>query len=210
MLNYKWFSIGCIVIFLYNYLPSMIYPTKHIKLDNSYIQITGKINDTDSIIKLISNTTDQKIYLYINSAGGSAYAGTKLIANMLKQQISGKIFVCLANDASSIAFDIFQTCDVRYVSDKSFLFQHNVQIHFKGSINMLRELIPHLNYIEEILNKLDYRTAKKMKISYKTYKNKLEETLSAKSCKQILNLYLADTCVTVKSLLPRHLNKYYA
>ncbi len=61
------------------------------------------------------------LYLFVDSPGGSIFAGLKLI-DAIKS--TDKNIVCIANTAISMAFVILQACDERVIVDNAVLMQH--------------------------------------------------------------------------------------
>lgn len=70
-----------------------------------------------------------KIYLYIDSPGGSIFAGLKLVEAL---KATDKTVVCVANTAISMAFVIFQACDERLIVEDAILMQHVASYGLEG------------------------------------------------------------------------------
>jgi len=121
--------------------------------DDNFIAIRTNIDQksVDKIItKLFSSTDD--IYLYITSNGGDVLAGTNLIdiiQSISKNNIRN--ITCIADNAASMAFAIFQSCPVRYVRKNSILMQHQMSLTISGSLYNILNHIEFINSIEQQL-----------------------------------------------------------
>lgn len=78
--------------------------------------------------KVLTSKAD-KIYLFIDSPGGSIFSGLKLVEAI---KASDKTVVCIANTAISMAFIIFQACDERLIVPDAVLMQHMPSYGMEG------------------------------------------------------------------------------
>ena len=109
----------------------------HLTKDN-YVGIIGEINDTTSAkfsndlhsLMLMNNnyTRDDEIYVYIDSPGGYVDYGFNIVSEIKKYNLS-----CVAVNAYSMAFTIFQACAVRYISETGKLMQHQMSYGIAGN-----------------------------------------------------------------------------
>lgn len=84
------------------------------------------------LIMDIESLDTDNVILFIDSPGGSVFAGNTLISYM---EGSGKTFTCIAGFAASMAFAIFQACDERLVMSNSVLMQHQASFGlFSGPV----------------------------------------------------------------------------
>ena len=92
------------------------------------------------------------LYLYINSPGGDIMAGLEII-NYIKslQQRSKKIY-CIAHNAMSMAFVIFQYCTERYILYSSTLMQHQMVLGVQGKLYDTNSRMAYINALETKLN----------------------------------------------------------
>jgi ATP-dependent protease ClpP protease subunit len=97
--------------------------TKDITNENSahLIGVVEKENIDKVILKIKNN--DIK-YLLITSPGGSVDDGMELI-KIIEER---KDIVCIADEAMSIAFILFQACSTRIATDRSVLMTHKAYI----------------------------------------------------------------------------------
>ena len=139
---------------------------------NNFIAISDEIKELNferwSIdLSKIKSDTD-KIYVYIDSIGGSVELGNKLINQLNYYSKIGKSIECIAKNAFSMAFQIFQSCDKRYILSSSVTMQHQVSLQ-----NIKGPLINTMNYlkmIQSMSDDLDKKSAKKINIPYDEYK----------------------------------------
>ena len=106
--------------------------TEIITLNNhNHISLLGTIDKQliDTTITTMNNIKTNEFYLYINSPGGYVEDGERLISNMMYLQNTGKTINCIAENAHSMAFNIFQNCDTRYITSSSKVMQHQVQLY---------------------------------------------------------------------------------
>lgn len=86
-------------------------------------------DNMNALIHSIMTSKEDRLYLYIDSFGGSIFAGLKLIEAI---KSTDKTIVCIANTAISMAFVILQSCDERLVVDDAVLMQHVASYGMEG------------------------------------------------------------------------------
>jgi ATP-dependent protease ClpP protease subunit len=153
--------------------PQYIKTFKSITLEpNNFIAVVGSINsvNVNMWIRNISSIENQKIYVYINSNGGSVEAGQKLIDQFAYLQQKGIIIECVAQNAYSMAFQILQSCDKRYITPSATVMQHQMSVSELGG--QFENLLNYLTMIKQMSNDLDTIAAKRIGISYTDYKLK--------------------------------------
>lgn len=113
----------------------------------NHVSVLGPIDGTLSskFIKEVFESSESTLYLYINSPGGSIFAGLEMIQAM---KASGKRTVCVANFAASMAFIIFQHCDERLITHSSVLMQHSASYGTRGSAP---QVLSFVKFIESML-----------------------------------------------------------
>jgi ATP-dependent Clp protease protease subunit len=139
---------------------------------NNFVAIIGSINknNVNMWIRNISSIENQKIYVYINSNGGSVEAGQKLIDQFTYLQLKGVTIECIAQNAYSMAFQILQSCDKRYITPSATVMQHQMSVSELGG--QFDNLLNYLTMIKQMANDLDLKAAKRIGISYADYKLK--------------------------------------
>jgi len=139
----------------------------------NFVSVNDKINEenVNLWIRNISSIDNNPIYIYIDSPGGSVDSGLKLI-NTFKYYQSLNISIdCIANNAYSMAFYIFQNCDRRYITPSSILMQHQISLgNIKGQ---LKNVNNYLNLINDISYNLDEFTFNKLNITKEEYQLKI-------------------------------------
>lgn len=140
---------------------------------NNFIAIIDEINDDyiKKIIRDLAYVTINDVYVYINSNGGSIDAGYDLINQIKYYNSIGKTFHCIAKNAFSMAFHIFQSCDHRYILPTSKLMQHQISLGIEGN---LYNMMNYLDMIKEIDKQLHKSTAKKINMDFDEYINKIK------------------------------------
>lgn len=93
-----------------------------------------------------------KLYLYINSPGGDVMAGFEIINYIKSLQDRSKEVICIAHNAMSMAFAIFQYCSQRYILYASTLMQHQMSLQVKGKLYDLNSRMQYFNIIEHKIN----------------------------------------------------------
>ncbi len=128
---------------------------KQVKLvPHNTVALRGYVDEesTSRLVDEIIRNENDTIFMVIDSGGGSVNDGFKMIDAM---KASGKKFVCIAVSAASMAFSIFQTCDVRYVTDHAVLMQHIGSYRLGGDANRNKSYTIFAEKLFERLNKSD-------------------------------------------------------
>lgn len=126
-----------------------------LKKDN-FVSLRETINQ-DSSSRLLSklNSIENKhntLYLYINSPGGDVMAGLEIINYIKSLQSRTKQVICIAHNAMSMAFVIFQYCSQRYILYSSTLMQHQMALVVKGKLYDINSRMSYLNSLELKIN----------------------------------------------------------
>lgn len=133
-----------------------VFPTVELTATN-HIVLKGEINE-EMISRAIvdinninanSDSDTNEIILYICSPGGSVLAGNNFIQFMNYLRQTGKTFTCIADQAASMAFGIFQECDNRYVTPTSILMQHQMSVGLQDQYENLKNRIHLLDAINQ-------------------------------------------------------------
>ncbi len=128
--------------------------------------------DDDVVSRLILQMTESNektLYLYINSPGGSITAGNNLINAM---HGSGKKIICIADFAASMAFSIFQQCDVRLITDTAVIMQHQASTEVKGNVTKLKV---ELEILEKMARALNEGDSKRLGMTLKDFQAKIHD-----------------------------------
>jgi len=140
-----------------NILPTQSNSIELIELKKDNFVTLRETIDQDSSSKLLSklNVIESKyeqIYLYINSPGGEVMAGLEIINYIKSLQQRSKIVTCIAHNAMSMAFVIFQYCSQRYILYSSTLMQHQMALGVKGKLYDINSRLSYINSLENRLN----------------------------------------------------------
>jgi ATP-dependent Clp protease protease subunit len=150
------FKLLCVSIFLLlANINSVRSNLIELKKDN-FASLREMINQDSSSrllyrLNLIESKYDQ-IYLYINSPGGEVMAGLEIINYIKSFQQRSKQIICIAYNAMSMAFVIFQYCSQRYILYSSTLMQHQMSLGVEGKLYDINSRLAYLNSIEIKLN----------------------------------------------------------
>jgi ATP-dependent Clp protease protease subunit len=135
-------------------------PTKQELIDfkkDNFVSLRETITH-DSSSRLLSklNSIENKhniIYVYINSPGGNVIAGLEIINYMKSLQSRDKKIICVAHNAMSMAFVIFQYCSERYILYSSTLMQHQMSLGIKGKLYDINSRMSYFNSLELNINR---------------------------------------------------------
>ena len=170
-------------------------PKNIILNSTNFLLIKGEINDNLASLFLhklnkLTKKERKKQLIFIDSPGGSVESGLTIIDQIEKYKLK-----CYANKAFSMAFAIFQSCKIRYVSRFSQLMQHQIRFKIQDEI---RKIENYFNYVKDIEKRLVEIQINKINIS-KTKFNKLinnEWWIFGKSCLNPI-LKVADKLISV-------------
>lgn len=115
------------------------------------IRITGEINDTESIVKLIESAA-MDIDLYINSPGGDVFAGLNVVNAIQKAKVQVTAHVEVM--AASIAGVIALACDKIEIDKNSLIMLHNCWTISSGNKKALEQDIKAMEAIDNILHNI--------------------------------------------------------
>jgi len=151
-----------------------------IKLNkNNFINLTNEINiyTTNNLINNLINFNNKVLFLYIDSIGGNVDEGIKIINQINKMKNKNISVNCIAKNALSMAFTIFQYCSYRYILHNSILLQHEVVIKFnKNTEYKLDELYQIIVYDKISYDKLIKFQSNKIGISIYQFKKYIKNT----------------------------------
>lgn len=164
-------------------------------ISDKLIKIDYRLNENSQIKYLFMSKSLKydEIYIYIDSPGGQIYMVNEL--QKIFKAYDGKI-KCIAKNANSAAFDLFQLCDERYVLPNSKLMQHEARIEYSGTVDKLREYCEvDFDAVISYVKKFDLYSAKRIGIPYKEYIKKLKLEWSIKTGAEAVKLNVADEVV---------------
>jgi len=147
--------------------------------NNNFVSLIGPVstNSVDDVIKSFNTksineyiTDNKNIYLYINSPGGSVFAGNHLVQYIKTLQSTNVTVNCIAQNFMSMAFIIMQACNFRYVMFDSIGMQHQISFGMKGNIENFKS---QFNLIERVNNMLIDMEIKKIGITRDEYLSKI-------------------------------------
>lgn len=100
--------------------------------DNTVV-IDEEINEesVSKAIRQIIEVNDEEVNIFINSPGGSVFAGMRLVDFLATA--TSKTTNCIVQFAASMAFVITQACDNRYVVGSGVLMQHQASYGLRSA-----------------------------------------------------------------------------
>ena len=139
-------------------VPLIMYATMHqltiVLTPTNHVSIKGPIDESTSakFISKMNKIKSNHIYIYIDSPGGSVDAGQRIIQYMNYKKDMNKTLLCITQQASSMAFHIFQYCTHRYILQDSKMMQHQMSIReLSGNIESLNNYMKVSNRIYDTL-----------------------------------------------------------
>jgi len=142
---------------------------------NNFVSLVGPVSSSsvDDLIKSFNNknilehiSEERKITLYINSPGGSVFAGNHLVQYIKTLQLQNISIDCVGQNFMSMGFVIMQACTRRYAMFDSIGMQHQMSLGMKGNIENFKN---HFSLIERVNNMLIDMEIKKIGISRNEY-----------------------------------------
>lgn len=196
--------------------------TIELKKDN-FVSLREAIDqDVSSRLLAKLNTIEAKhdiLYLYINSPGGDVMAGFEIINYIKSLQDRSKQVVCIAHNAMSMAFAIFQYCSQRYILYAATLMQHQMTLQVKGKLYDINSRMQYLNVIEHKINqdqatRLNMSVANFTKLIQNDWWLYGEEILQQKAADKVVSLACAfdnyEEIVVIQTLFGDVQMKYSA
>lgn len=148
-----------------------IYPYLELTKNNS-VTLRGEIENfmAAKLIFQMSKINSDEIIFYISSPGGSIEAGDTIAQYMNFLRQKGKTITCIADQAASMAFSLFQECDNRYVTSSSILMQHQMSVAIRDQYENLKSYMKLLEAINENSIK---REAARINMSVESFNNRI-------------------------------------
>ena len=169
--------------------------------DSNFVSVRGPITSStittvlSTLIDKVSSLDDNNIYIYINSPGGSVDAGMQLVTYIQSLKEQNIIVTCIAENAMSMGFVIFQYCDNRYITKYATLMQHQMSLgNIKGKI---KEINSYIEYINSIEDKINLDQAIRIGMNLDDFNNKINNDWWLYSTNIIENK-VADKVVSIK------------
>jgi len=136
----------------------------------NFIDLTGDITEDNinHVIKELTYSKPNDIYLYINTNGGNVDSGLRLIHTL---KSTDKNVFCIGEKIISMGFSIFQSCSERIVMLSSTAMQHQMSISLNGQLYTLIRKLEYLKYIDDYLLRLE---SKRINLSKNNYKSLIE------------------------------------
>lgn len=146
---------------------------------NNFVSMVGPVtaSSVNDVIKSFNTKgvidymeDNKKINLYINSPGGSVFAGNHLVQYIKTLQDSNIEVNCIAQNFMSMGFVIMQSCTNRYVMFDSIGMQHQMSLGLRGNIENIRN---HFSLLDRINNVIINMEITKIKMDREIYLQKI-------------------------------------
>ena len=129
----------------------------NIALDKNFANLRNEITSESAsqVIYTLNglNSSLPVIYLYLNSPGGDVMAGLEVINYIKSVQAQKRKVNCIAYNAMSMAFVIFQYCSETFILPSSTLMQHQMALSgIKGKLYDINSRLAYYNQVEQELN----------------------------------------------------------
>jgi ATP-dependent protease ClpP protease subunit len=176
----------------------------HFICDYHHIYLNKSITDhsVDSIISQIEfirfrhkNKFDDEsgifgfpVLLHIDSHGGDFLPAFHLMKYIQQHNV-----YCVAHNAHSSAFDIFQYCHKRFVFYHSILFQHKLQ--FSNLDGTYDEILAIIQFANNLNNEAELFIANRLHLSLKEYQNMIGDEFMLIGGDDIIDENFADLLV---------------
>lgn len=147
-------------------LKALSAPKKLVLTEANSVSLVGSVDDfTIQAIqaRIQQMTNDEELFIYIESPGGSVFAGIDLVETL---NHTDKKVTCIARRAISMAFSIFQACPTRLVTPYAILMQHRIAGAMQGTPEELESRAKLGTDLENLLNISD---AKRLQISVEEF-----------------------------------------
>jgi len=192
---FKNFLISIFILLTFSVMgePVLLTEKNHVVLNGEVtVMSVNKISVKLLKLSTILKPTDT-IYVFINSGGGSVYAGIQLInvMNAIPQKI-----VTISSFAFSMAYSISQRGDRRLIMPNGIMGQHRAKGSFSGQFGD-GEVEKRLALWKSIVKSLNTYEAKRMSISLKEFRRRTKDEMYVFD-KQAVDNKVADGIADIK------------
>lgn len=172
--------------------------------EKNHTAITGTVDDdsVSKVIKFLNMSTEENVYLYLDSPGGSVFAGLRLVEAL---RSTTKTVTCVVQEAASMAFVITQACHKRLITENGLMMQHVASYGLRGQEP---NNFSFAQFINRVSKKMDEDQAKRIGLSYDDFRQKVRDDwwLFGKEAKTA-NVADDTTTVSCDSELARTIKK---
>jgi ATP-dependent protease ClpP protease subunit len=176
------------------------------------LSIRGSI-DSDmfaSVVDQMARNKETIQYIFINSPGGEIESGFEILDYL---KASGKKTVCIASYAASMAFSLFQACDVRLITPHATLMQHIGAYSIRGKA---KNNDSEKRYITVQLNELDRLDAKRMGLTVKEFNRRIsfdmwlfgKEAIQNRAADHIVNVNCSPELVSGMEVITKTTDEF--
>lgn len=156
-------------IFLFLMFPLCGSSYKSIELTTSNVLTIKDTIDESSASSFIYDLNKiqnkSKIYVYLDTNGGSVDSGNKILREIQKYNLS-----CIAERAYSMGFVLFQGCNKRYITSYGKLMQHQISYGIKDEKEKINSYV---RFIDEIDEEMNFMQARKIKMDVDEFRYRI-------------------------------------
>lgn len=149
-------------------MPSSLALSKSIVLtEHNHTAIIDTVDDASvsEVIKFLNLSEEKEVYLYLDSPGGSVFAGLKLVEAL---KSTNKTVTCIVQEASSMAFVITQACHKRLITSTGTMMQHVSSYGLRGQEP---NNFSFAQFIRKVSQSMDEEQARRLGMSYKEFRD---------------------------------------
>lgn len=147
-------------------------PIAHLNSTN-HVKIIGNINhdSIDFAISQLNSISNKNFYIYLDTPGGIVDEGERFVSQILYKQATGSQVTCIAENALSMGFYIFQNCNTRLITPSGKLMQH--QISLNNNHIPLDNLDNYIKMVRKISRNINQFCANHINISVQEFEKKV-------------------------------------
>ena len=126
--------------------------------ENNTAILMNEVNEKSIsfVIDQIYQLSENDIYIYIDTPGGSVYEGQKLV-NTIEYMKDIKNITCVVQQASSMGFVILQSCPLRTALKGSMIMQHQISTRLYDEKAKLKNYMHYIDNMEDELIEMQSR-----------------------------------------------------
>lgn len=160
------------LLILYHALTTNNLPIVNLNSTN-HVKIQGPIDhySIDLAISQLNLITDKHFYIYLDTPGGIVDEGERFVTQLKYKQATGSYVTCIAENALSMGFYIFQNCNNRLVTPSGKLMQH--QISLNNNRIPLDNLDSYIKMVRKISRNINQFCANRINITVEDFEKRV-------------------------------------
>ena len=140
---------------------------------DNMIYLKGSVDEENvgNVVKRLHLSESDKIYLYLDTPGGSVIDGYSIV-DAIETVAHNKTIECVAETAISMGFVIFQHCPIRNIRPGAVLMQHQMSMGLKGTLESVKSKLEFAIEMDDILSQ---KQAEKLGLELEDFKRKTQD-----------------------------------